>query len=89
MARDDLNSNVMLYGIPLPREGEKLPQFPTPEWPPNFPCIEPKKEIKKMDDVKKFIKLLRKNINEKSGYIERKDMDSIILDTLEEMSGDE
>ena len=83
-----LSNNVMLYGLFPLREGEKLPQFPIPEWPKDSPFPELKKETK-MNEVQKFIKILRSKVSDRSGYIDKKEMDTIILDTLEEMNNNE
>ena len=83
-----LSNNVMFYGLFPPREGKKLPQFPTPGWPKDSPFPILKKETK-MNEVQKFIKILRNKVSERSGYIDKKEMDTIILDTLEEMGNNE
>lgn len=86
----DISKTVIAYGLLPPKEDDLLPQFPPSEW---FSWVDDaiKKEMEKieMNDIQKFIKLLRKNVKNKSGYIDKQDMDTIILDTLEEMNDKE
>lgn len=94
MAKDDSLTNVtILYGLLPPKKDDKHPQFPFPEkWEipeiPDFP-IQEKGGKQEMNKINKFIKLLRKKLNEKSkALIDIKEIDTMILDVLEDMEGE-